>query len=186
MNSLTRSGLIVLALGLAACSTGVGGTSTPPGAQDAASVDGGGRVIFRKLDVRPDAKSPGILMNFVSDGPPEGGVPCIGCVYGATSADNIGLPGPYSDIPSNTSYWQYDIAFSDITFTGKCTLNWTIAAGKKTLTHYATTLNITSDGGFVLYGENLSRPKYSGAATYTGKAVCGKNSGSLQVPVYFQ
>ena len=71
-------------------------------------------------------------MNFVADGPNQGGVPCIDCVNGASSSDNVGMTGPSSYVRTNF-VWQYAISFTDISYKGKCKVTWTIAAGKKTI-----------------------------------------------------
>jgi hypothetical protein len=125
------------------------------------------------------------LINFVSDGPAQGGVPCINCVGGASSSDNIGLTGPSSYVPSGAT-WQYTLSFTDITFKGKCKLAWAITSGKKTIDSFSATLTLTSAGGFVLYALDRNRPKYSGAATLTGKVTCGANAQTLQAPLEFQ
>jgi hypothetical protein len=124
-------------------------------------------------------------MNFVSNGPDQGGVPCINCVYGASSSDNVGLTGPSSYVLSNT-YWQYAISFTDVSYKGKCKVSWTITSGKKTVDSFSASFNLTSSGGFVLYAMARSRPNYSGPAMLTGKYACGKNSGSTQEPLYFE
>ncbi len=125
------------------------------------------------------------MMNFVASGPNQGGVPCIDCVYGASSSDNIGLTGPSSYVLSNT-YWQYEISFTDVSYKGKCKLSWTITSSRKTIDSFSASLNPTSSGGFVIYAVARSRPSYSGPATLTGKYDCGKNSASTQEPLYFE
>ncbi|MFY9740233.1 MAG: hypothetical protein WAK11_14460 [Candidatus Cybelea sp.] len=112
-------------------------------------------------------------------------MPCIDCVYGASSSDNIGLTGPSSYVLSNT-YWQYEISFTDVSYKGKCKLSWTITSSRKTIDSFSASLNPTSSGGFVIYAVARSRPSYSGPATLTGKYDCGKNSASTQEPLYFE
>jgi hypothetical protein len=195
----TRGFFVLLALGLAGCfATGSAGTTPAIGAAQtigaqtslAATLDSapeatGGHLIFRKISIRPDAKAPALMMNFVANGPAQGGVPCIGCVNGATTSDNIGLTGPSSYVLGGT-YWQYGLSFTDVSYKGKCKLSWAITSGKTTIDSFSASFNLTSAGGFVLYALNRSRPKYSGPATLTGKYACGNNSASTQEPLYFQ
>ena len=142
-------------------------------------------MLFRKLTMTPNAKTPAILINFLANGPNQAGVPCIDCVNGASTQDNVGLTGPNNYVASNFT-WQYGISFTDISYKGKCRLAWAITAGKKTIDSFSAKLNLTSAGGFVLYAVARPRPSYSGPATETGRVTCGKDSQSLQVPLYFQ
>jgi|SRR5579862_4760505 len=186
-----------LALGLAACSGAAQGpTPTVDAAErgsqpsidailDSAPAASGGHEVFQSIRVRPDAGAPALMMNFVADGPAQGGVPCINCVNGASTSFNIGLTGPSSYVLSG-DYWQYGISFTDVSYKGKCKVSFAITSGKKTIDSFSASFDITSAGGFVVYALNRSRPKYSGAATLTGKYVCGKNSASTQAPLYFQ
>lgn len=193
-----RRTLSFAALGfLIACSGPTSGaTPTAPALQaqsfdavgaalDAAPEVGGGRALFTKLRMHPDAGAPLIMINFVSNGPAQGGVPCIACVSGAQTNDNVGLTGPSSYVPAGAT-WQYALSFTDVKYKGKCTLAWTITSGAKTIDSFATTLNLTSYGGFVLYAINRARPAYHGGATLTGRVTCGKSKPALQAPLYFQ
>ena len=198
MNS--RSILVFcLVITLAACSPSNGATTVPAALADqrtvgAASLDAildaapeasEGHMVFHKMLIRPDVNAPAFLINFVADGPNQGGVPCINCVNGASTSGNVGMTGPSSYVVSNF-VWQYEISFTDISYKGSCKLAWAITAGKKTVDSFSHTLNIPSEGGFVLYAIARNRPKYSGPATLTGKVTCGKGSQSLQVPLQFQ
>jgi hypothetical protein len=198
MRIYTRGFLVLsLALGLAACGGGaqaptpsVGATEATAPASIGAILDSapevsGGREAFQKIPIRPAAGAPALLMNFVSDGPAQGGVPCIDCVNGASTGDNIGLTGPSSYVLSG-DYWQYSISFTDVSYKGKCKVSWAIEGGKKTIDSFSASFTLTSAGGFVVYAVNRPRPKYTGAATVTGKYVCGKNSASTSAPLYFQ
>lgn len=179
-----RLSFMSLALSLVACSaTGTG--ATPTAALHDATAGMGGHMLFQKLSIHPDAKSPATLINFVSDGPAQGGVPCIDCVSGASSSDNIGMTGPSSYVPSG-SVWQYTLSFTDISYKGKCKLDWKITSGAKVIDSFSATVNLASAGGYVLYGLNRGRPKYSGPATLTGKYTCGTQTQSAQAPLEFQ
>lgn len=184
---------------LVSCS-GVYGTSATPSNAGAPSTSGGtsldsildsapqvtgGHEIFKKVSMRPNAAAPPILINFVANGPNQGGVPCINCVYGASSSDNVGMTGPSSYVLSNFT-WQYALSFTDISYKGKCKLAWAIVAGKQTIDSFSASLTLTSSNGFILYAVARARPKYSGAATLTGKVTCGKTAQSLQVPLQFE
>jgi hypothetical protein len=145
-----------------------------------------GRFAFKPLGIRPDAKSLPFLMDFVTSGAAQSGVPCISCVSGAASGDNIGLTGPQNYVPSSAT-WQYSLAYTNISFTGKCKLAWSIGAGKKVVDAFSTTVTLAQAGGYVLYGLDRNRPKYSGPAVLTGRVTCGKGPAqTAQAPMYFQ
>jgi len=194
---LHRVLLLALSGSLVACSASMGESATPSAigsqtqgtdavsaALDTAPGVSGGHLIFKHLAMHPD-KAPGILINFISDGLAQGGVPCIDCVNGAQTGDNVGLTGPSSYVPLGTE-WQYSISFTDISYKGKCTVAWTITSGAKTIDSFSASFNLTSSGGYVLYALNRSRPNFHGGATLTGRATCGKSKPSLQAPLYFQ
>ncbi|HLY01657.1 MAG TPA: hypothetical protein VKR56_04085 [Candidatus Cybelea sp.] len=183
-----RSLFFLLAFGLVACAS-AGQTGSTPFASAVNRVHSlsaaSGVLVFQKASIRPEAGAPALMMNFVANGPNQGGVPCIDCVSGASSGDNVGLTGPSSYVLSNT-YWQYEISFTDISYKGKCKVSWTIKSGKKMIDSFSASFNLASSGGFVLYAISRSRPNYSGPATLAGKYLCGKNSGSSQEPLYFE
>ena len=184
---------------LAGCSPATGGGTmpSPVSAQSASAKSGidavldsapeanGGSMIFRKMAMHPDAKAPAWLMNFVAAGPNQGGVPCIGCVNGASTSYSVGMTGPTNYVAANF-VWQYEISFTDVTYKGSCKLAWAITSGKTTIDSFSKTLKLTSSGGFVFYAISRSRPKYSGPATLTGKVTCGKASQSSQAPLQFE
>ena len=173
-------------LALAACASAGPAATTPAAGADQTRYEAfGGQMVFHKVAIHPNAGAPPLIMNFVADGPNQGGVPCIGCVSGATTSDTVGMTGPISYVLSNT-YWQYAISFTDLTYKGKCKLAWSITAGKNTIDSFSASLNIPNAGGFIIYALARSRPKYSGAATLTGGYTCGKNKGSAQAPLYFE
>jgi hypothetical protein len=173
---------------LSAAETEALSTKTALAALDSAPEAGApSRAIFHRLaSIHPDAKAPSFLINWVSAGAAVGGVPCVSCVSGAANGDNIGLSGPGSYVFSG-SVWQYSMALTDITFTGNCKLMWSIAAGNKVLDSFsAPKVKITQAGGFILYGLNRNRPKYSGNAVLAGKVTCGAGSQTTQAALYFQ
>lgn len=185
----------LIALLVTGCSEGVGSASPPSalspalGSDDAATstrtalaaLDSApilinpGVEVIRRLPIHPNAKSTPFLINFVSDGPAQKGVPCFSCVSGAQTKDNVGLTAPDSYIPTGAT-WQYTLSFTDITFKGTCKLAWAIAAGKKAIDQFAVSVKITEAGGFALYGVNRGRPSYSGSAVLTGKITCGSGA----------
>lgn len=199
--SSRRTLALTVVVVLGACAGPSGGNAVPPAASDravspAGTIDAvldsappaaGGNLLVRKLSIRPDAAAPATLMNFVADGPNEGGVPCINCVNGASSPDNVGMTGPSSYVLSNR-YWQYALSFTDIKYKGKCRLAWAITAAKKMIDSFSSTINLppSAEGGFVLLALSRARPKYSGPATLTGKYTCGKEAASQQAPLWFE
>ncbi|MBV9720151.1 MAG: hypothetical protein JOZ77_12600 [Candidatus Eremiobacteraeota bacterium] len=194
-----RTVILSLAIAVVSCSSGNGTSSTPSvgdaqrvssqtsldAVLDSAPEVANGREVFKKMSVHPPAGAPPILINFLADGPNQAGVPCIDCVNGASTGDNIGMTGPYSYVAANF-VWQYEMSFSDMSYKGKCKLAWAITSGKTTIDSFSKTIDLTSDGGFVLYAVARPRPKYSGPATLTGKVTCGKTAQSLQVPLQFE
>jgi hypothetical protein len=200
---------ISLVLLLAACSGGSVATPAQPIVGDASSAtaaegatlstktalaaldsapDAGApsRAVFGHMAaIHSDAKTPSFIINWVSAGAAVGGVPCISCVSGASNGDSIGLPGPSSYVPTGST-WQYDMSFTDISFTGNCKLAWSIAAGSKVLDAFSQKTKVEQAGGFVLYGFNRKRPSYSGSAVLAGKVTCGAGSQTTQAALYFQ
>ncbi len=98
----------LLLVSLAACGgPGAGAGATPLAASaqarsaqpsldailDSAPEVTNGRMIQKSTAMRPAAGIPPILINFIANGPNQGGVPCISCVSGASSGDNIGMTG---------------------------------------------------------------------------------------------
>jgi hypothetical protein len=149
-------------------------------------VTGSSREVTRRLPIQPSAAGPAFLIDFVEAGEAQGGVPCIDCVDGASTGDNIGLTGPINYVAKGAE-WQYSLSFSVLKLDTKCKLAWAIADGKKVIDSFAVTLKIKGTGGYVLYGINRARPSYSGAAELTGKVTCGKaGSQTTQAPLYFQ
>lgn len=194
-----RSILLFGVVALAACG-GLNGASTTPAAgaaqasQSQPSIDAildsapevpGARFVSHSIAL-PAARRhlPGFLINFVANGPSQGGVPCAGCVNGASTGDTLGLTGPSSYVLKNT-YWTYTLSFSDLTFVGKCKLAWGITAGKTVIDKFSTSYNITTAGGWYFFYFSRPRPKYSGPAVLTGKVTCGKSAQSLQAPLQF-
>jgi hypothetical protein len=188
-----------LALLVSACSGGATGTSTPLApsqpdtagaafaaadeaalsptireALDSAPIVTGGRAAFHPLSFRPNAAAPAFLMSWVAAGESQGGVPCFDCVNGAQTGDNMGLTGAGNYVPSDATSWQYALAYTNMSFKGKCTLSWAITSGKKTVDKFSVPLTLPESGGFVLYGINRNRPKFSGTAVLTGQVKCGK------------
>jgi hypothetical protein len=192
------------ALLVTACSTTSTGPSTSPvlsaqttsevssrtieDALDSAPVvTGQGRMAIAPSRVRPDAsKAPAFLISFVGAGEAQSGVPCIDCVSGAQTGDNVGLSGPGNYVPSAAT-WQYTLAYTNIKFKGKCTLAWAITNGADVVDKFSVSLKLTQTGGFVLYGLNRVRPKYSGPAELTGRVTCGSAPAqTAQAPMLFQ
>ena len=194
-----RSLLFCGLVALAACG-GINGASTAPSlptAQtpatgstidailDSAPEVSGARFAMHKIVVAGKRKLPGFLINFVANGPSQGGVPCASCVNGASTTNNLGLTGPSSYVLKNF-YWEYQISFSDLTYVGKCKLAWGITAGKTVLDKFSTTATIKSAGGWYIYFFSRPRVKYSGPALLIGKVTCGKSAQTLQAPLEFQ
>lgn len=204
----------LVALLLSACSGGMVGSSTPSassnqsdrastsssGADDlvlsmqtakaaldaAPLVTSPGRALMGRIPIRPNAKAAAFLIDFVAAGEAQGGVPCISCVNGASTGDNIGLTGPVNYVPKGGT-WQYTLSFSVLKLDTKCKLAWAITSGKKVIDSWSVDLKVKGKGGYVVYGLNRPWPSYSGSALLTGKVTCGKaGSQTTQAPLYFQ
>jgi len=121
--------------------------------------------------------------NFVASGIAQSGVPCFGCVSGVPSA--LGLPDPFNYVPSNT-VMQYNVAWSNLTFKGTCTVFITIMSGKTVLDSASAQVpGISGAGGYDI-GLNRPRPTYSGSAVLTGKVKCGTASSSATANLMYQ
>lgn len=176
----------LVAFSLSACSS-IGSNSATPALSNQANATGV-HVLFRKstIDMSKAPASTPFLISFVEAGVAQGGVPCINCVSGAQTGDNIGLTGPGNYVPSGAA-WQYSLAFTNLSFKGTCKLAWSITHGTKVIDKFSASLKLTQAGGFVLYGLNRARPSYSGAALLTGKVQCGSGAAqTAQAPLYYQ
>jgi hypothetical protein len=129
------------------------------------------------------AKAKPFFANFVASGVAQSGVPCFGCVSGVPSA--LGLPDPFNYVSSNT-IMQYNVAWTNLTYKGSCTVSIAITAGKKVID--SASFNVTGINGAGGYdiGLNRPRPTYSGAAILTGKVKCGVPSSMVHAPLVFQ
>jgi hypothetical protein len=130
-----------------------------------------------------EAKTPTFFTNFVASGLAIGGVPCFKCVSGVPSA--LGLPDPFNYVPSST-VMQYNVAWTNLTFKGTCTVFMTITSGHTVIDSTSFTVpGISGAGGFDI-GLNRNRPTYSGPAVITGKVKCGAASSSVTAHLLFQ
>jgi hypothetical protein len=129
------------------------------------------------------AATPSFFANFVASGIATGGVPCFSCVSGVPSA--LGIPDPFNYVPSSTTM-QYNVAWTNLTFKGTCTVYISITSGTKVVDSASFKVpGITSEGGYDI-GVNRPRPTYSGAALITGKVKCGAKSSSVESNLIFQ
>jgi hypothetical protein len=130
-----------------------------------------------------EAKATTFFTNFVASGIAQSGLPCFNCVSGIPSA--LGLPDPYNYVPSNT-VMQYNVAWTNLTYKGSCTVSIAITAGKKVID--SASFNVTGINGAGGYdiGLNRPRPTYSGQAVLTGKVKCGVPTSMVHAPLMFQ
>lgn len=172
--------------------TGCGGSTTGPtvpGAaqlQPANATDSGWGFSAQHFLAGPNAKAPAILMNFVATGYPYKGLPCFTCVKGVQTKDNIGLPGPYNDIPHGKS-WMYTVSYTDVSFKGNCKLAVTIASKNKTIDNFSTTAKNNKPTFYYMYWNTRKFPKYTGSATVTASLSCsGAGSQSTSAQIFFE
>jgi hypothetical protein len=178
--------LIVFAVALNACANSSTGGATPSTATGRTlALATGDQEFFHPLVIHPKAGARAFLMNWVADGPAQAGVPCVSCVTKAATRDNIGMTGPSSYVVAGAT-WQYTISFTDIGYVGNCKLAWDISTGKKSIDAFSKTLKLASKGGYVIYGLDRARPKYSGSATLTGTVTCGSGTQSASAPLEFE
>jgi hypothetical protein len=129
------------------------------------------------------AATPSFFANFVASGIATGGVPCFSCVSGVPSA--LGIPDPFNYVQSGTEM-QYNVAWTNLTFKGTCTVYVSITSGTKVIDSASFKVpGITGAGGFDI-GLDRKRPTYSGAALITGKVKCGAKASSVESNLIFQ
>lgn len=146
--------------------------ATIQNALDSAPDDPGFASSTRQFSVEPNAKAPAILMNFVATGFPYRGLPCFTCVKGVQTKDNIGLPGPYNDIPRG-DHWMYTASYTDVSYKGNCKLAVAITNKSKTIDKFSTTAKNNKPTYYYMYWDTRKFPKYSGPATVTASLTCG-------------
>ena len=81
---------------------------------------------------------------------------------------------------------QYNVAWTNLTFDGTCTVYITITAGKTKLDSAKFTVPGVSGAGGYDIGLDRARPTYSGPAVITGKVKCGSSSSSVKANLIFQ
>jgi hypothetical protein len=97
----------------------------------------------------------------------------------------LGIPDPFNYVSSGTTM-QYNVAWSNLSFVGTCTVSIAITSGKTVIDSASYKVpGISGAGGFDI-GLDRSRPTYSGNAVLTGKVKCGKPSSSVTAALIFQ
>ena len=135
------------------------------------------------VELSQAAKATAFFANFVAAGIAQSGLPCFNCVTGVPSA--LGIPDPYNYVPSNT-VMQYNVAWTNLTYKGTCTVSISITSGKKVID--SASFNVTGINGAGGYdiGLNRPRPTYSGPALITGRVKCGTPSSAVTAHLMFQ
>jgi hypothetical protein len=137
------------------------------------------------MSVQPSqaAKAAAFFTNFVASGIAQSGLPCFNCVGGVPSA--LGIPDPYNYVASNT-IMQYNVAWTNLTYKGSCTVSIAITSGKKVIDSASFNVpGINSAGGYDI-GLNRPRPTYSGPAMIAGKVKCGVPTSIVHAVLMFQ
>jgi len=145
----------------------------------------GARFVVPGPTVVPDATAPAFFVNFVSAGPNQGGVPCYQCVSG-DSGFNLGLPAPLNYVYSGY-YWQYNVAWTNLHFTGTCTVAVVITSGTKVLEGaHSPVPGIGGGVGSFDWGFALAPISFKGPAVLAGKVTCGKVASVAKTKLIFQ
>jgi hypothetical protein len=142
------------------------------------------RFLVPGAKVTPDAGSPGFFINFVTAGPNQNGVPCYGCV--APSGDGLGLPPPLNYVYSGY-YWQFNVSWTNIRYTGTCRAAIAITNGKHVIEGaYSVIPGI--GGGIGSYDWGWARPpvNYNGPAVLLGKITCGTHASEAKTKLIFE
>lgn len=144
----------------------------------------GVRVAYIRSPRKPDAGAPSFIVNFVTAGWSQTGVPCINCVAGGATP-NLGLPAPYNAAGAGTTM-QYVLSLSINTASGTCTAAVTVAAGNKKLYSASDTLTGLSGGpGTIELFFSQAPISYTGPAIVAGKLTCNGMTGVVRAPVLF-
>jgi hypothetical protein len=143
----------------------------------------GSHVLIPGARVTPDAGTPGFFINFVAAGPNQAGVPCYGCV--APSGDGLGLPPPQNYVYSNY-YWQYNVSWTNIRYSGPCRVAIAITEGSHVLEGAYSVLPSISGLGSFDWGFLRAPLNYHGPAILLGKITCGKHASEAKAKLIFE
>jgi hypothetical protein len=187
---------IVATIGLALAVPSVAMAAPSPDAWYAQSVQTGLRAIdstvpveahvrpaFVPLNVRVQpGVTPTFFANFVASGLNAANVPCFNCVLGTPGT--FGLPAPFNYVTTG-SYWQYNISWTNLTYSGSCTASYAVAAGKTSISKNSVKLNVSGEGAYD-WGWVANPITYSGPAVLTGKVACGGKISAVHATIIFQ
>jgi len=131
-----------------------------------------------------DTGAPLFIVNFVSAGGNQTGVPCINCVEGGATP-NIGLPMPYNAVGSGTTM-TYTLSTSINSASGTCTAAVSVAAGKTKLFAASDKLTGLSGGpGTIELWFTQAPITYTGVAILAGKLTCNGQTSVVKAPLLF-
>jgi hypothetical protein len=142
------------------------------------------RPLFAPARVRtaPEATAaaPAFWTNFVTAGGNSQYAPTF-----SGNDDTLTLPIPENDKPSDY-YYQYNITWTVVTQTGKCTAAYAITSGSRTIeTQKKTGIDLSGAGGYDWAFVEKTLSKFTGAAVLTGTITCGTTSSAATAPMYF-
>lgn len=188
-----RISAIALAVSIAAATAGCGQSYSAPGASldqrtvMAQSVDSGA-ITTKSVGFEGPAapgSTPAVVGTYISTVFYVAGTPCFNCVNGSTKG-TYGTGDPLGYV--NTVIPKIGILFvyMSVSYTGGCTVTVTLAQGSTTLATGSGNVNISAGG---VYSSELTPARQStwhGAATMTGKLVCGATTVNQKGTVHFE
>jgi len=144
----------------------------------------GVRVAYVRSPRQAVPGAPPFIVNFVSAGWSQTGVPCINCVVGGATP-NLGLPMPYNAVGSGITM-TYLLSLSINSASGTCTAAVTVAAGKTKLYAASEKISGLSGGpGTIELWFSQAPITYTGVAMVAGKLTCNGQTGVVRAPLLF-
>jgi hypothetical protein len=144
-------------------------------------------VLAPLADLAP-ATAPAIIASMIVPSPVQTGVPCFSCAPSPTPlTDSLGLSVPYAYIPTTFTTVQYTLEWTDLSYSGSCTVSFALMQGTTKLDSASGTVTgaVPSSIGASAF-TRTRKAKDHGAATLVGKVKCGTNTATVKSSVYLQ
>jgi hypothetical protein len=131
------------------------------------------------------ATTPSVVGSYIAAVLAITGVPCFDCVNGKTKG-TFGSGYPLGYVNTNVLYMGILMEWFDVSDTGKCTLSIDLTLGTKTLKSASASFTPTK-GSVENTLMNVTRSStWHGAASMTGKVVCGATTFTQKGFFYFE
>ena len=144
-----------------------------------------GRTVMPNAAAAPDVTTPAIVGSFITMVVNAGSTPCFNCVNGG-EAGTLGMGDPVAFVGTSLTNLQILWVYYNVSFTGSCNVSVTMTQG-------TTTLVSAAGGPFsptpAIDTTRLAvtrKSTWHGAATITGKLVCGTLTVMNKGTVHFQ